>query len=203
MSAGRCSSPPTTASTARSCGSRTAPGRARSWSRTSTAADDDYDYGPHHLTGVGRDVVLHRRRRHPRPELWKSDGTKAGTVLVKDITPGRRYDSYSSDSLTGVGRDVVLHRQRRHPRPRAVEVGRHQGGHRPGQGHQPGRLGSYPVLPDRCGRDVVLRRRRRHPRPELWKSDGTEAGTVLVKDINAGGAFSVASKGRPTPARAR
>lgn len=30
---------------------------------------------------------------------------------------------------------------------------------------------------------------------ELWKSDGSTAGTVLVKDINAGGAFTVASKG--------
>ena len=30
---------------------------------------------------------------------------------------------------------------------------------------------------------------------ELWKSDGTEAGTVLVKDINLGGAFTVASRG--------
>ena len=27
-------------------------------------------------------------------ELWKTDGTKAGTVLVKDIKPGTFYDSY-------------------------------------------------------------------------------------------------------------
>ena len=30
---------------------------------------------------------------------------------------------------------------------------------------------------------------------ELWRSDGTDAGTVLLKDINAGGAFKVGSKG--------
>ena len=36
------------------------------------------------------------------PELWKSDGTEAGTVLVKDIHPGAGdYDGPSS--LTGVG----------------------------------------------------------------------------------------------------
>ena len=36
------------------------------------------------------------------PELWKSDGTEAGTVLVKDIHPGA--GGYSSpSSLTGVG----------------------------------------------------------------------------------------------------
>ena len=31
---------------------------------------------------------------------------------------------------------------------------------------------------------------------ELWRSDGTEAGIVLVKDFNAGGGFTIASKGR-------
>ena len=34
---------------------------------------------------------------------------------------------------------------------------------------------------------------------ELWKTDGTEAGTVLVKDINAGGWFKVASHGKANP----
>jgi ELWxxDGT repeat protein len=33
-------------------------------------------------------------------------------------------------------------------------------------------------------------------RRELWGSDGTEAGTVLVKDINMGGWFRVASHGQ-------
>ena len=33
-------------------------------------------------------------------ELWKRDGTDAGTVLVRDINPG------VSDSLSGVLRDV-------------------------------------------------------------------------------------------------
>ena len=35
-------------------------------------------------------------------ELWKSDGTRAGTVLVKDINPDAGYGSGPS-SLTGVG----------------------------------------------------------------------------------------------------
>ena len=69
-------------------------------------------------------------------ELWKSDGTKAGTVLVKDIHPGTTNRLQPSLPDRG-GRDAVLHRRRRHPRPGAVEVGRHQGGHRPGQGHRP------------------------------------------------------------------
>ena len=121
-------------------------------------------------------------------ELWKSDGTEAGTVLVKDIRPGD-YDS--------------------EPRTLPDRCGRARCSSPPGDGaHGPelwksdgteagtvlvkdidpgAATTADPYLPDRCGRDVVLRRRRRHPRVELWKSDGTEAGTVLVKDINAGG----------------
>ena len=36
---------------------------------------------------------------------------------------------------------------------------------------------------------------------ELWKSDGSEAGTVLVRDINAGGWFRVASEGQANTRR--
>ena len=33
---------------------------------------------------------------------------------------------------------------------------------------------------------------------ELWKSDGTKAGTVLVKDINPGAAAATTTTARPT-----
>ena len=242
---GRCSSPPGTASTVGSCGSRTAPGRARSWSRTSIQVPDASE--PDSLTGVGGRLFFTADDGIHGAELWKSDGTEAGTVLVKDID--LRADETTSEygALPDrCGGHVVLHRRRRHPRPGAVDVGWHRGGHGPGQGHPPRRLRQRPLLPDRCGGHVVLHRRGRHPRvgavevgrhrgghrpgqghpsgcrprlaahphltgmggtlffaaddgtrgSELWKSDGTEAGTVLVKDINAGGAFMVASKGQ-------
>ena len=57
---------------------------------------------PTDLVDVGGALVLHRRRRHPRPELWKSDGTEAGTVLVKDIDPDDGYYS-GPTALTAVG----------------------------------------------------------------------------------------------------
>ena len=209
-----------------------APGRAPSWSRTSSPGD--YGSDPSSLTGVGGTLFFTADDGTHGRELWKSDGTRAGTVLVKDIEPGDYDGSYPS-SLTGVGgtlfftaddgthgrelwksdgtragtvlvkninasrrlrqqlsllpdrcgRDVVLHRRRRHPRPGAVEVGWHQGGHRPGQGHQrPVDYGSDPSSLTGVGGTLFFTAGDGTHGQELWKSDGTKAGTVLVKDIH-------------------
>ena len=69
-------------------------------------------------------------------ELWKSDGTEAGTTLVKDIRPGS--DSSNIGEMTVLGSRVY-----------------------------------FRALDDAHGN-------------ELWRSDGTEAGTSLVKDIRPG-----------------
>ena len=86
----RCSSRPTTGRTGSSSGRATAPRPGPSWSRTSTpgrrgraAMADQRE----------RHALLHGQRRTTGRELWKSDGTAAGTVLVKDIDPGRRARS--------------------------------------------------------------------------------------------------------------
>ena len=70
-------------------------------------------------------------------ELWKSDGTEAGTVMVKDINPGSEdgIDQYDSQLIDVDGTLFFT-----------ADDGIH----------------GY----------------------ELWKSDGTEAGTVMVKDID-------------------
>jgi len=72
---------------------------------------------------------------HSGRELWKSDGTEEGTVMIKDIDP---YPGSSSmpDYLTAVNNTLYF-------------------------GADNGELGR-----------------------ELWKSDGTEEGTTLVKEIN-------------------
>jgi ELWxxDGT repeat protein len=76
-------------------------------------------------------------------ELWKSNGTSAGTLLVKDINPGA--ESSTPGAFTVVNNTLFF-------------------------------TAASPAL----GR-------------ELWKTDGTAAGTVLVKDIASGSAGSVPS----------
>ena len=147
--------------------------------------DGDYT-APSSLTDVGGTLFFTADDGTHGRELWKSDGTEAGTVLVKDIDPDD--DDYELPSLPDrCGGDVVLHRRRRHPRPGAVEVGRHQGGHGPGQGHsiRGATTAAPPRLTDVGGTLFFTARDGTHG-PELWKSDGTKAGTVLVKDIHPG-----------------
>ena len=72
-------------------------------------------------------------------ELWKSDGTAAGTVMVKDINPGSGdFCSWRAGGFTNVNGTLYF----------GADDGTHG--------------------------------------IELWKSDGTAAGTVMVKDINPG-----------------
>ncbi|MDB6072869.1 MAG: Flagellar hook-length control protein FliK [Verrucomicrobiaceae bacterium] len=86
-------------------------------------------------------------------ELWKTNGTAAGTVMVKDIVPG-----YGSSSPRGL-------------------VERSDGAFT---------LGVINGVAYFSADDVV------HGR-EIWRTDGTEAGTTMVKDIIPG-----PSSGAPT-----
>jgi ELWxxDGT repeat protein len=130
-------------------------------------------------------------------ELWKSDGTAAGTVLVKDIEPETNASSDPTD-LTVVGNTLFF--QATDGVPTDI-TGLHSG------------HGVELWSSDGTGAGLVD---DINPNPaplfddsnpfgftdvngtlffgaddgvhgfELWKSDGTEAGTVLVKDIYPG-----------------
>jgi ELWxxDGT repeat protein len=55
---------------------------------------------------------------------------------------------------------------------------------------RPGRFGSEPSLPVRLG-EVLLFRATDASDHELWQTDGTSAGTTLLKDINPSGSSNV------------
>src|SRR5919204_406364 len=97
--------------------------------------------GPDDLTNVNGTLFFTADDGTHGRELWKSDGTAAGTTLVRDIksSPSLRYPESSFPyELTNVNGTLFF---------RADD-----------------------------GISGV----------ELWKSDGTTAGTTLVKDINPG-----------------
>jgi ELWxxDGT repeat protein len=90
-----------------------------------------------HLTAFNGVVLFAANDGVSGTELWKSDGTAVGTVLVKDVLPGAA--SGLTPTFLEVSNGVVFF---------AADDGVHG--------------------------------------TELWKTDGTAAGTVMVKDIRAG-----------------
>lgn len=112
---------------------------------------------------VGNTVFFAADTSGAGTELWKSDGTAAGTVLVKDIYPGTTTETHTDDE--GVEHTYTYTNS---SAPSDLVV-----------------IGStvyFTAYNEAHGR-------------ELWKSDGTAAGTVLVKDINPGSAGSMYSYG--------
>jgi ELWxxDGT repeat protein len=98
---------------------------------------------PSHLVAIGSTTYFTAYDGVHGLELWKSDGTAAGTTLVKDINPGSAGSNPAGPNLdpylTNVNGTLFF----------AADDGAHG--------------------------------------TELWKSDGTAAGTTLVKDIFPGG----------------
>lgn len=118
------------------------------------------------------------------PELWASDGTEAGTILVRDFHPGATggqpielteladtvYFSVDTDA-----HGYELWRTDGTPAGTSLVKDIRTGG---------GGSGPREIIPF-AGRLVFWALGDAHGR-ELWASDGTEAGTVLVKDIRPG-----------------
>jgi len=145
---------------------------------------------PQNLTIFGNHVYFLADDGVHGLELWKSDGTEAGTVLVRDINPG------PADGLIGgitntYSELVVMGNHLYFGATDGVngfELWKSDGtmagtvmvkNTAPGAAHgidqdQIIAIGSTIYFKGTSGNDI-----------ELYKSDGTEAGTVIVKNINA------------------
>ncbi len=167
--------------------------------------------GPGQFTDVNGTLYFTASDGNYVSELWRSDGTEAGTTMVKSVSAvaltdfhGTLYFSAVREGCGGATaprrerpssrttsssapttahrrqRHPLLRRRRRRPRQRAVAKRRHRGRHDHGQGLRPGEL---PLPPTNVnGRPLLLASLGPGPIPnELWRSDGTEAGTTLVK----------------------
>src|SRR5215217_5461353 len=131
-------------------------------------------------------------------ELWKSDGTKSGTKIVKDIVPGpgdsgaegfvsiaprttffRAWDKNHGEELwktDGTTKGTTLIKDINPDLP-------------PGARCKQGDCGipkgwSHPDTVTVMGKQVFFAADDGKHGVELWKSDGTNRGTTLVKDIN-------------------
>jgi ELWxxDGT repeat protein len=138
---------------------------------------------PSSLTNVNGTLFFTAYEGTDGRELWKSDGTAAGTVLVKDIYPTTVGSSASY--LTNVNGTLFFEAD---DGTHGYELWKSDGtvsGTTLVKDINPGSANSYPTgLTNVNGTlffvaDDGIQR-------ELWKSDGTTAGTTMVKDIYPG-----------------
>ena len=119
------------------------PGRARY-----PAFDEGCQYGPRNLTVLGDNIYFSTDDGTHGTELWRSDGTETGSVLVKDMLPG------ADSSLAG------------------------------------GSGGGFSGAFTESGGTLSFEAYDKVHGGELWQTDGTETGTVMVKDIDPGSVWS-------------
>ena len=114
------------------------------------------------------------------PELWKSNGTAAGTSLVKDIRPGAVGSALGE--LTDVGGTLFFFAN---DGITGVELWKSDGtaaGTVLVKDIRPGISDSLPRNLTNVGGTLYFRANDGISGPELWRSDGTTNGTVLVQD---------------------
>lgn len=117
-------------------------------------------------------------------ELWKSDGTDAGTLLLKDIYAGP--GSSKPAPLVSVGRIVFFPAK---DREHGTELWQTDGtveGTRLVKDIRPGIESSSPLFLEPFGTKLLFVTDDGQHGLEFWTSDGTEDGTVLLKDIYPG-----------------
>ncbi|RKH89156.1 HYR domain-containing protein [Corallococcus sp. AB045] len=117
-------------------------------------------------------------------ELWKSDGTEGGTVLVRDVWPGPVLSGASL--LTRVGNQLFFVAEEGVTGRELWRSDGTQAGTRlVGNLVKKGGVSSAPQgLTPTDG--TLFFRAEDSAGSELWKSDGTEGGTVRVKDLAPG-----------------
>ena len=119
-------------------------------------------------------------------ELWKSDGSPAGTVMVEDIWPGQDGSLYyyaNANRLIDAGGTLLFSAD---DGTHGQELWRSDGtvvGTSLVKDIWPGPVWGFPYSSTDVEGTLYFQADDAPHGWELWQSDGTSAGTVLVRDI--------------------
>ena len=144
-----------------------------------------YYSGPAYLTPVGGNLFFTADDGATGEGLWKTDGTTAGTVLVKDFEPAvGGYYSSGPAQLTAVGGTLFFRGSDGTTGDELWKSNGTAGGTVRVKDIDPGAGGSYPDDFTAAGSTLFFTASPSNSR-ELWKSDGTAAGTVQLTEAEA------------------
>ncbi len=122
-------------------------------------------------------------------ELWKTDGTEAGTVLVKDIEAGAGHSEPSKFVAFGANKFLFYAKTAASGYELWISDGTDAGTTMVKEIRAAAANGVDPdesPLPVVIGSTAFFTADNGTTGFELWKTDGTSGGTVLVKDVNPG-----------------
>ena len=149
------------------------------------------------LTAVGNTLYFMANDGTNGVELWKSDGTASGTLMVKDINVGGSGFHWAhGGSLTAVGNTLFFHAD---DGIHGIELWKSDGTASGTVMVKDINNGSYDSIGTgsvtnftAIGNTLYFQANDGYTihGNELWKSDGTASGTVMVKDIRSGPAAS-------------
>jgi len=145
---------------------------------------------PKHLTVIGGTLYFQANNGTNGVELWKSNGTADGTMMVKDISPGS--SGSSPTDLVDFGGVLFF---RATDGANGVELWRSDGTAdgtqlvkdiNPGSGSSSSGSNRVYTRLVAAGGTLFFAADDGVYGSELWKSDGTGPGTMMVKEIRAG-----------------
>ena len=145
---------------------------------------DPNSSSPGLLTNVNGTVFFSAGFGGYNEELWRSDGTEAGTTLVRDINAGA--GSSSPRFLTNVNGTLYLQAC---DATAGCELWKSDGteaGTVRVRDIYPGMVSSSPASLVAVGDTLFFSALEPTSGRELWKSDGTAAGTTIVEDVTPG-----------------
>src|ERR1700722_15551656 len=117
-------------------------------------------------------------------ELWKTDGTEAGTVMVKDILPGEGGSGPAD--LTNVNSTLYF---TANDATNGVELWKSDGtaaGTMMVEDINRGEDGSFPSFLTNVNGTLYFAASDGTDGVQLWKSDGTANGTAMLTDLGGG-----------------
>jgi len=162
----------------------TTPGTVRVKDIKAGNGDSFRDEYRNQLTAIGNTLYFVADDDIHGSELWKSDGTKEGTVLVRDIKTGRN-DSNPGHFIR-IGNTVYFTAD---DGANGMELWKTDGtkdGTVLVKDINSGSASSFPYALSVIGNTLYFVAFTNDNGEELWKSDGTKEGTILVSDIHPG-----------------